>query len=249
MRFPFPRRAAIALCVSLGCMTPVMAEVSVTYSIPGVSFGLNLGGYPVLQRIPGYPVYYAPRLDRNYFFYDGLYWVLEDDTWYTSSWYNGPWGRVDPFYVPDYLLRVPVRYYRRAPAYFRGWRADAPPRWDEHWGRSWYERRQDWDRWDRRSSPAAAPLPSYQRNYRGDRYPGPSAQGDLHIRNYRYQPREAVSREHFRERRQEAESSRARREAGAREQRQRQQPDQRQERRDKEVPYRPQGSPKDYSGG
>lgn len=110
MRFPFPRRAAIALCLSLGCMTPVMAEVSITYPIPGVSFGLNLGGYPVLQRIPGYPVYYAPRLDRNYFFYDGLYWVFEDDIWYTSSWYNGPWGRVDPFYVPDYLLRVPVRY-------------------------------------------------------------------------------------------------------------------------------------------
>lgn len=241
MRFPFPQRAAIALCLSLGCMTPVIAEVSITYSIPGASFGLNLGGYPALQRIPGYPVYYAPRLDRNYFFYDGLYWVFEDDTWYASSWYNGPWGRVDPFYVPDYLLRVPVRYYRRAPAYFRSWRADAPPRWDQHWGSSWHERRRTWDHWDRGHSPAPAPLPGYQRDYRGDRYPGPSVQGDLHVRNYRYEPRETVSREYFRERRQQAESSRPRRDEGVRERRQ--------ERREQQEPYRPQGSPKDYSGG
>jgi hypothetical protein len=74
----------------------------------------------------------------------------------------------------------------------------------------------------------------------------------LQTRNYRYQPREAVSREYFRERRQEAESSRARRDAGVREQRERAREEtreQRPERRDREEPYRPQGSPKDYSGG
>ena len=48
MRFPFPRRAAIALCLSLGCMAPAMAEVSITYSIPGASFGLQ----GALPRIP-----------------------------------------------------------------------------------------------------------------------------------------------------------------------------------------------------
>jgi hypothetical protein len=162
---------------------------------------VNVRSYPTLQRIPGYPVYYAPEVNSNMFFYDGLYWVFDGDQWYASSWYNGPWGRVDQFDVPDYVLRVPVSYYRRAPVYFRSWRADAPPRWDERWGRTWVERRRDWDRWDRRSSPSPAPLPAYQRDYRGDRYPSASQQGELRSRNYRYQPNEPVARQHYEERR------------------------------------------------
>ena len=194
MRRTVPFRAILALSLALGCAAPAMAQLSINYNIPGVSIGVNLGGYPSLQRIPGYPVYYAPGVNTNYFFYDGLYWVFDGQRWYASSWYNGPWGAVDPYYVPDYVLRVPVRYYRHAPAYFRGWRADAAPRWDEHWGRSWHERRRDWDRWDRRASPAPAPLPAYQRNYRGERYPREAQQRELHSRNYRYEHREEAWR-------------------------------------------------------
>ncbi len=106
-------------------------------STPGVSIGFNVPTYPQLVRVPGYPVYYAPGLNANYFFYDGMYWVYQGDNWYTSSWYNGPWNLVAPDYVPAYVLRVPVRYYRAPPVYFRGWRADAPPRWGDHWGGGW----------------------------------------------------------------------------------------------------------------
>jgi hypothetical protein len=203
MRITAPYRAILAFSLLLACSAPAVAQLSINYNIPGVSIGVNLGGYPSLQRIPGYPVYYAPGVNTNYFFYDGLYWVFDGERWYASSWYNGPWGAVDPFYVPDYVLRVPVRYYRRAPAYFRGWRADAPPRWDEHWGRSWHERRRDWDRWDRRSSPAPAPLPAYQRNYRGDRYPHDVQQREIHSRNYNYQPREEAWRGQYPQREQQ----------------------------------------------
>ena len=182
--------AAVMLLASLAF--PASAAVS-------VSIGINLPAYPVLQRVPGYPVYYAPRLGANYFFYDGLYWVYEGDEWYSSPWYNGPWEVVDRFEVPMYLLRVPVRYYRSAPAYFRGWRADAPPRWGEHWGASWQQRRQGWDRWDRRAVPAPAPLPTYQRRYSGERYPQRSEQVDLLARSYRYQPREEVVRQRYQE--------------------------------------------------
>ena len=174
---------SLLFALLLGATAPALAQVSIH---------LNLGGYPTLQRIPDYPVYYAPGVDSNYFFYDGSYWVFQDGDWYASSWYNGPWHLVDRYAVPDYLLRVPVRYYRRAPVYFRGWRADAPPRWDEHWGRPWVERRRDWDRWDRRSVPQPAPLPTYQREYRGDRYPRYEQQRELHSRNYRYQPANPV---------------------------------------------------------
>lgn len=36
---------------------------------------INISQYPNLQPVPGYPVYYAPRLRANDFFDDGLYWV------------------------------------------------------------------------------------------------------------------------------------------------------------------------------
>ncbi len=110
-----------------------------------VDIGVNFTAYPDLVLVPGYPVYYAPRASANYFFYDGLYWVYQGDNWYQSSWYNGPWQSVGPEYVPLYVLRVPVRYYRAPPSYFRGWKRDAPPRWGEHWGREWQTRHAGWD--------------------------------------------------------------------------------------------------------
>jgi hypothetical protein len=93
------------------------------------------------------------------------------DAWYVSSWYAGPWYVVEPYDVPVYLLRVPVRYYHHPPPYFRAWRGDLPPRWGERWGRDWEVRRSGWDRWDHRQVPRPAPLPVYQRSYAGDRYP------------------------------------------------------------------------------
>ena len=180
--------SALMLLCSLA--TPATAEVR-------VSIAINLPAYPVLQRVPGYPVYYAPRLNSNYFFYDGLYWVYEGDNWYASPWYNGPWERIDRFDVPVYLLRVPVRYYRSAPVYFRDWRADAPPRWGDYWGSSWEQRRSGWDQWNRSSAPAPAPLPVYQRQYSGSRYPEPSQQVVIQTRSYTYQPREAVVQQRF----------------------------------------------------
>ena len=174
------------------------SHVSVGIGYPGVNLGFNFSEYPELVQVPDYPVYYAPRANSNYFFYDGLYWVFHQDDWYASSWYNGPWDRVERDYVPLYVLRVPVRYYRQPPAYFRGWRDDAPPRWGEHWGRDWEGRRSGWDRWDRHSAPPAAPLPIYQRQYSGDRYPrAPEQQHSIRSENYRYQPRETVTQQRY----------------------------------------------------
>jgi hypothetical protein len=164
----------------------------------GVDLDIDVPEYPEMVPVPNYPVYYAPRVNSNYFFYDGLYWVYWEDNWYMSSWYRGPWRTVTPEVVPLFVLRVPVRYYRRPPAYFRSWREDAPPRWGEHWGRSWEERRHGWDRWDHGRVHHIAPLPVYQRLYSGDRYPREARQRhSIRSEHYRYQPREAVSQRHY----------------------------------------------------
>ena len=178
---------------------PAAAQVRVGIGLPAVSIGINVPTYPQLVPVPGYPVYYAPGVNTNYFFYDGAYWVYESDNWYASSWYNGPWSFVEPAVVPVYLLRVPVRYYRRAPTYFRGWRADAAPHWGEHWGRDWEQRRVGWDRWNRHSGPSLAPLPGYQRQYSGNRYPQAEEQSGLHGQYYRHQPRDEVVQHYYRE--------------------------------------------------
>jgi hypothetical protein len=172
---------------------PARAQLSFGVSLPGLQIGINVPVYPRLVRVPGYPVYYDPQADNNYFFYDGLYWVFRDDTWYQSSWYNGPWQSTHPDSVPLFVLRVPVSYYRQPPSFFRGWRTDAPPRWGERFGQGWQQQHSNWERWDRRSTPAAAPLPTYQRNYRGEQYPqGPEHQQTVREQNYRYPGRDAA---------------------------------------------------------
>lgn len=193
------------LCVALSLLfapaPPARADIDVSI---GINLGFHVPIYPRLALIRGYPVYYAPNLHLNYFFYDGWYWVFHNDHWYVSGWYNGPWRWVEPEYVPWFVLRIPVRYYRRPPTYFYGWRPDAPPRWGDRWGRDWEDRHRDWDRWDRRYAPRPAPLPDYQRNYSGPRYPG-DVQRQERIRSdrYRYQPRDDTPRQ-FRPERQES---------------------------------------------
>lgn len=193
------RYLLVVLWMLFGTVTSAMAQLTIGIGagLPGVSIGINLPAYPELVPIPGYPVYYAPKLASNYFFFDGLYWVYQGDNWYASSWYNGPWGLVAPEVVPLFILRVPVRYYRRPPAHFQGWRPEAPPRWGEHWGRDWDQQRSGWDKWKRGSAPRPAPLPLYQRQYSGPRYPSAEQQGSLHGQNYRYQPRDPAVRQHL----------------------------------------------------
>lgn len=173
------------------------AQVSISIGLPHMNIGINVPVMPELVPVPGNPCYYAPQMDANYFFYDGMYWVFRDDNWYASSWYNGPWAAVHPEAVPDFILRIPVGYYRRPPTYFGGWAHDAPPRWDAHWGRDWSARRPGWNAWDRRTMPPPAQVPVYQRNFRGQDYPGPERQQAIHSQNYHYEPRERVVRDHY----------------------------------------------------
>jgi len=197
------RYAILGLSMLMGSATvatPAMAQVSVSVSIPGVSLGIHQPVYPEFVLVPGTPVYYAPQVPANYFFYDGLYWVFQDDNWYVSSWYNGPWDLVEPDDVPLFVLRVPVQYYVRPPVFFHTWIVTAPPRWHYHWGPRWTRYHHGWDRWDRHAIPAPAPLPVYQRHYHGERYPRRDYQRVIRHEHYHYQPRDQIVRRHEQQR-------------------------------------------------
>jgi hypothetical protein len=162
---------AWALATGLWLATPAHAQLSLDIGLPSIDIGVHWSLFPRLVLVPGSPVYYAPQGHDNYFFYDGLYWVFQDDTWYAARWYNGPWQAMQPESVPLFVLRVPVRYYRAPPRYFRPWQANAAPRWDEHWGPSWAQGRPGWNHPTPPEPPHAVPPPHYQRDYRGARYP------------------------------------------------------------------------------
>ena len=62
------RAGLIVLWMVLCSMTSAVAQVSIGIGLPNVSIGINLPLYPELVPVPGYPVYYAPRMEANYFF-------------------------------------------------------------------------------------------------------------------------------------------------------------------------------------
>jgi hypothetical protein len=184
------KRLALAALLTLASIVPAAAQ---TY----YDIDVDLPAYPEMQPVPDSPVYYGPDVDSNYFFYDGMYWDFYNNGWYSSAWYNGPWEYVDPVYVPTYVLWVPVRFYRRPPHYFRGWRTDRPPRWGQHWGADW-QNRHNAVYGGQRGGAVRAPLPEYQRQFNRNNYPrAPQNQSMLHARNYPYQPQENVTRQHY----------------------------------------------------
>jgi len=160
---------------------------------------VDLPAYPEMQPVEDLPVYYAPNVDSNYFFYDGLYWDYNNDGWYSSPWYNGPWTFVDPVYVPTYILWVPVRYYHHRPGYWNGWAGNRPPRWGAHWGPRWQENHNRvYAGGGTQRGVERAPLPNYQRQFTRANYPrAPQQQYQLHAQQYNYQPREHIVRQQY----------------------------------------------------
>ena len=209
LRILYRHAVVVALLASAGALAtaglpaPVAAQgLSLTLRDGHVGvalgIGLDVAALPRLVRVPGLPAYYAPDLDANYFFYDGLYWVFAEDNWYASSWFNGPWELIARERVPVFVLRIPLRYYRMPPGYFYGLPAERPPRWGEFWGHEWEQQHRGWNQWDPRLVPPPAPLPRYQRDFEQDRYPRRMEdQRELHERHYPAVPREGTLFEHL----------------------------------------------------
>jgi hypothetical protein len=148
-------RVLIAFAVLVTALAaPVHAQI-------GIDIGIHLPGPPALFVVQGSPVYYAPRAPGNVFFYAHQYWVFTNG-WYVGPTWNGPWALVEPQYVPQPLLQVPVAYYPVPPPHWREWRREGPPRWEAHSGREWREEahERDWrereEHWGRGCPPGLA---------------------------------------------------------------------------------------------
>ena len=63
------QRAIFALSAFLSLISPAVAQVGIGIELPGMSIGINLPVYPRLVLVPGYPVYYAPAVNLNYFWF------------------------------------------------------------------------------------------------------------------------------------------------------------------------------------
>src|SRR5437764_13812028 len=64
---------------------------------------------PPLVVVPRTPVYYAPGVPYNFFYYDGLYYVFHAGYWFSATTSRGPW--VYARRVPRPVRAVPVRYH------------------------------------------------------------------------------------------------------------------------------------------
>jgi hypothetical protein len=132
--------ASIAVTVGLGFAAapgPVHAN--------GVNIGINIGvpvpppaivvpAPPHFVVVPSTPVYYAPALGVDLFYYGGRYYRHHDGAWFMAPGYRGPWRYLAFEHVPRPVLGVPAPYYHVPPGHLR--RFHHRPFESEHgWGR------------------------------------------------------------------------------------------------------------------
>ena len=165
------RYAIILSSLLLGAALPANAQVTITFGVPSQSIGMNMPVYPDFR---GFRTTRSTTRHRRTPICSSTTACTGPTRRTTGTRAPGTTGRgarCPRYTFPYYVLRVPVRYYRRPPQYFRGWSHDEPPRWGQYYGAQWEQERHGWDTWNRKSAPPPAPLPVYQRQYSGDRYP------------------------------------------------------------------------------
>jgi hypothetical protein len=81
---------------------------------------------PQLVVVPGTPVFYAPDVSANLFFYKGRYYTVANGVWSRAPAYNGPWAVIQIGQVPAPVVAVPVEYYKIPPGQLK---KKGPPPW------------------------------------------------------------------------------------------------------------------------
>ena len=118
---PWPSHAGVHVDINVGLpgpppvvVAPAPPPVGVVPPPPGA-----VAVPPRLVLVPGSPVYYAPALPVDVFFYRGLYYRLYRDTWFSAPGYGGPWRYVAYPSVPRPIIAVPPPYHKIPPGQFR----------------------------------------------------------------------------------------------------------------------------------
>src|SRR3989304_2225103 len=95
--------------VLVGALFAVAAAAllpATTLASPNIHIGIQIGTPPQLVVVPQTPVYYAPALPYNYFFYGGQYYLFHNGIWHFAPTHNGPWAVIAVEYLPRPILAV-----------------------------------------------------------------------------------------------------------------------------------------------
>jgi hypothetical protein len=111
---PKVKLAATLAVIGAFLAAPAFAEMNVNIGI-----GIPIGPAPVVVYqaapevvvIPGSPVYYAPGLNVDVFFYGGYWWAPNGGLWFRANTYNGPWTGIRK--PPVYITNMPRDYRQR----------------------------------------------------------------------------------------------------------------------------------------
>jgi len=89
----------------------VNVQVGISVPLPNVV----ISAPPAVVLIPGTPVYYAPDVGIDIFFYSGHWYRPYEGGWYRATYYNGPWGYLPPARVPAVFTHLPPPGYHNIP--------------------------------------------------------------------------------------------------------------------------------------
>jgi hypothetical protein len=122
----FPRlltfAAAAAMLVITTSATAADVKINIGLGVPP----MVLTAPPPLVVVPGTPVYYAPDVSANLFFYQGRYYTVANGVWSRAPAYGGPWAVIQIGQVPAPVVAVPVEYYKIPPGQLK---KHGPPPW------------------------------------------------------------------------------------------------------------------------
>jgi hypothetical protein len=101
-------------------------KITIGLGVPAVPPPVVLTAPPPLVVVPGRPVYYAPDVAANLFFYKGRYYTVANGVWSMAPAYTGPWAVIQIGQVPAPVVAVPVEYYKIPPGQLK---KHGPPPW------------------------------------------------------------------------------------------------------------------------
>jgi hypothetical protein len=103
--------AAAAMLLAGASATAADVQIHIGLGVPPIV----LSAPPQLVVVPGTPVYYAPNVSANLFFYQGRYYTVANGVWAVAPAYTGPWAVIQIGQVPAPVVAVPVEYYKIPP--------------------------------------------------------------------------------------------------------------------------------------